>query len=341
MRASDFIAPPRRTFSAWARWLWFIPLYGLLLPLIKGLELVGLWPRIMGRRPTGPEAVFRDYRPSQHDVFVCSYFKAGTTWTLQIATQIAFRGQAEFDNLHHAVPWPDMALPALQRNMIPLADPSPARLSPTGLRVIKTHLLKQHVPLVPEARYIVVTRDPKDCCVSGYHFLKSLILGPLMPSVSHWVDYMFSRDFPDAWPEHLAGWWAERHRPNVLFMTYEEMRSDHFGAVRKIAAFMGVDLTLGELQEVVRQSSFAVMKAAGNKFEPGQPLPWSVKGAMMRRGVSGGSGELLTPQQQRQIDDYCRSELVRLKCDFPYDAAFGTVKGGEPTGDLQPETSGS
>ena len=44
---------------------------------------------------------------------------------------------------------------------------------------------------------------------------------------------------------------------------------------------------------------------------------------MMRRGQSGASSELLTPEQQRRIDDHCRAELKRLGCDFPYDASFG------------------
>ncbi len=92
---------------------------------------------------------------------------------------------------------------------------------------------------MPEARYIAVTRDPKDSCVSGYHFLKSLALGPLMPSVAHWVDFAVSPNFPDSWAEHVAGFWAARHEPNVLFLTYEEMRKDHAGAVRRIARVHG------------------------------------------------------------------------------------------------------
>jgi len=44
---------------------------------------------------------------------------------------------------------------------------------------------------------------------------------------------------------------------------------------------------------------------------------------MMRAGKSGGSGELLTPAQQRFIDDWCGAELVRLGCDFPYDETYG------------------
>jgi hypothetical protein len=323
VQASVFVPPPRRPFPTWVRVTSLILLYGVAWPIVKFLELLGVWPGLLARRPLGTSKAFGDYRPSAHDVIVCSYFKAGTTWTLQIATQIAFRGKAEFDNLHHAVPWPDVPAPSLARFIIPLADPSPARLSPTGLRVIKTHLRKEDVPFTREARYIAVTRDPKDSLVSGYHFLRALALGPLMPTVAHWVDHSLSPKFPEPWPEHLAAWWAARHEPNVLFLTYEELKSDHVGSVRRIAEFMGVELTLGELSAVVEQSSFASMKANVAKFEPGRMVPWAKEGAMVRRGTSGGSSELLTPRQQLRIDDHCRDELKRLDCDFPYDAVYG------------------
>ena len=39
----------------------------------------------------------------------------------------------------------------------------------------------------------------------------------------------------------------------------------------------------------------------------------------MRKGESGASSELLTEQQQRQIDDFCRSALQEMGSDFPYD----------------------
>jgi len=109
----------------------------------------------------------------------------------------------------------------------------------------------------------------------------------------------------------------------VLFLTYEELKSDHVGSVRRIAEFMGVDLTLGELAAVVEQSTFASMKANVSKFEPGRMVPWAKEGAMIRRGTSGGSSELLTPEQQQRIDAHCRAELKRLGCDFPYDAVYG------------------
>jgi hypothetical protein len=67
------------------------------------------------------------------------------------------------------------------------------------------------------------------------------------------------------------------------------------------------------------------MKEIGHKFDaPG--APWaSAKGAMMRRGERGASGEMLSAEQQQRIDDYWRAELARIGCDFPYDAAFGAL----------------
>jgi hypothetical protein len=168
-------------------------------------------------------------------------------------------------------------------------------------------------------------RDPKDVCVSGYHFLKALVFGPLAPSVEHWVKSMFSDHTAYPWAEHLASYWTVRHEPNVLFLTYEGMRKNPAGTVRKLADFMGVALTADELQSVIHQSSFDEMRRADGKFEPGQILPWTEPRAMMRAGQSGRSGELLTPAQQRFIDDWCRAELTRLGCDFPYDEAFGAA----------------
>ena len=324
MRASDFRGPPRPSFPTWVRYASYVPLYGIALPIVKCLEAAGRWPNAL-RNPNRPD--FGDYHPSSADVIVGAYFKSGTTWLLQMTTQIAFRGQAEFDNIHHVVPWPDVPMPPLARLMIPLTDPSPLAHSPTGRRVIKTHLRRDEIPFVPEARYIACVRDPKDVVVSGYHFLKSLVFGPLMPSVSRWVDTMMSRsEWQGSWAEHLASYWAVRNEPNVLFLTYEEMRKDHSATVARIAEFMGVELTADEHRAVVHESSFAAMKQAGLKFDPGQIVPWTRGRSMVRSGTSGASSELLSSAQQKQIDDYCRADLARLGCDFPYDEVYGARK---------------
>jgi Sulfotransferase domain len=330
-RIDTTIAPmaapmPRRQYGPWTRALWSIPLYGLFVPLARILELTGAWPRMMSR---GMARMMRDsaaYTPNAHDVMIGSYFKSGTNWTMQIAAQIAHRGAAEFDHIHDIVPWLEM--PARNSYAVPVSDEATWRASPTGLRAIKTHLPFSALAYAPEARYVWVVRDPKDVLVSGYHFLRSVMLGPMMPSVHRWLDLFLSEDtFTGSWAVHLDSGWRRRHEPNVLFLTYEEMKADRESAVRRIAALMGVDLTPGELAAVVARSSYTYMKSIGDKFDTrGLSPPWAkARGAMVRRGETGSASELLSATDQRRIDEYWRAELAKLGSDFPYDEHYGAA----------------
>jgi len=147
-----------------------------------------------------------------------------------------------------------------------------------------------------------------------------------MPSVARWIDFFLSPEFPQgSWAGHLSSFWKWRDRSNVLLLTYEEVKSDLVAAVRRIAIFMGVDLTQDEVNAIVEVSSFSYMKKAKLKFDPGRVVPWgSDAGVMVRRRERGRSGDFLTPAQQQRIDDHCRAELQRLGCDFPYDEAFAS-----------------
>jgi hypothetical protein len=327
MITSDFHQPMRRDFPGIVRLGVQVPLVGIGVPVAKALELAGVWPRVMLRtfRRGAQPASFADYNPTAHDVFACVGFKSGTTWLLQIAVQIAYLGQAEFDNIHSVVAWPDAPRP-FHKLTIPLTDDSPVQRAPTRLRIIKTHLPQQAVPCSSAARYLVMVRDPKDVIVSGYHFIRSLLLGPLMPSVRHWVELSLSGDLPSgSWARHLASYWRVRNQPNVLFLTYEDLSADPEGVIRQIARFMNVDLDAGQLEAVMRAAAFEEMRKRSDRFDPGRIVPWGKAHSMLRKGRCGDAGELLSPALRQLIDDHCRTELQRLKCDFPYDLAY--VKG--------------
>ena len=316
--------PPfkRRTYSAWRR-LAMTPMFWVVVwPMSKILSR--RWPLMLSRGITRMLGTFPKYEPAAGDVFVCSYFKSGTNWTMHIALQIAFRGRARFEHIHEVVPWPEV--PERMRMAVPLADDRPRAASPTGLRVIKTHLALDAVPYSPAARYIAVVRDPKDVFVSSYHFLRSVALSRAMPSVRRWLDVYLSPDTAlGSWAAHLQSYWSVRDRPNVLFLTYEQMRADLPGTVDKIAKLMSVELTDEERSAVIEQCTFEHMRKIGAKFDPAGP-PWaSSQGAMIRRGERGKSGELLSSAEQKRIDDYWRAQLVNLRSDFPYDQAFANA----------------
>ncbi len=317
----------RRRLPVWVRYV-ILPLaLCLSWPVIKLLELAGRWPGAMARMMNRALGSFGDYQPGAHDVLVCSYFKSGTNWTMQIAVQIAHLGQVSFEHIHDLVAWPETRARFGRSMAVPVTDEGPWRNSPTGLRVIKTHLPMDKVPYSTAARYICVVRDPKDVFVSSFHFVRDSMLGPLMPSRARWLENFLSPDtISGSWAVHLSSYWQARQRDNVLFLTYEEMRRDLPGTVQRIARLMNVTLAAEQFDAVVRHSSFGYMKQIGLKFDMsrvarrGKPT----SGSMIRRGESGIADELLSISEQRRIDEYWCAQLARLGCDFPYAQAFGT-----------------
>jgi hypothetical protein len=300
------------------------PTYLLFLPALWLARQLGLTINLlqsMGRvmRSTMLKG-FVGYEPRPQDVFVCSYYKSGTNWTMQIAHQIATRGQGEFEHVHDVIAWPD----SMPGYAIALKDAPIA--AATDLRVIKTHLSFSHIPYSPQARYIAVVRNPKDAYVSAYHFSRDTMFGPMMFSVPDFLAYFLDDSFIfEPWGHFTHSYWQQRHQPNVLFMTYEEMKKDLPGTVQRVADFMGVELSQAEFALVCEKSSFAYMKAIDHKFYPGRIMPWSSpNGKMMRQGKMGNSSELLTPEQQQSIEDHFRAKLQQMGSDFPYDEWLAT-----------------
>jgi hypothetical protein len=273
---------------------------------------------------------FAGYEPTEHDVFAATYAKSGTNWSMQITQQIACLGQAEFEHIHHLVAWPDAPMWPMGDGAVtiaPLNDTTVQAKSPTGLRVIKTHLPAHSVPYGTKATYLSIIRDPKEVCVSAYYFMGGIMNFAGHLSKSDWVDLCLTPGgLLSGWADHTASFWAWRERPNVLVLTFKEMKADTPQAIARIAELMGVTLTEAQFAEVVERSSFAYMKARDEKFAPLRPPSMGKKPVkMMRQGKSGASGEVLSEAQQVAIDQFCEAELQKLGSDFPY--AMYTTKG--------------
>jgi hypothetical protein len=313
----------RREWPRWSYWPARALALGLLWPIFKCFEWYGSWPRALGRGFTRRMFAVGRYDPAPNDVLIGSYFKSGTNWTMQTALQVAHRGRADFEHIHDYVPWYE--LPEKQAYAVKLDEDRVRAGAERGLRIIKTHLPMQVLGHSPNGYYIWVVRDPKDVFVSSYRFIQSVMMGPLMPSVDKWLDAFLSDDtMLGSWAEHVQGCWALRDEPNVLFLTFEEMKADGPRAIERMARLLGVDLTAQELAAVIERSSFDYMKSIGHKFDTmGISPPWvRPRGAMVRRGARGSASELLGPAEQARIDDYWRQALIELGSDFPYDELY-------------------
>jgi hypothetical protein len=306
--------------------------YLVMMPLNWVLKRLGRQSALIALMSQGPmrgkfDQVFKRYEPTSHDIFVCTFAKSGTNWMMQIEHQIAFLGAGEYEHIHDVVSWPDMGEKRSRNVAVDLGDERVQQASPTQLRVIKTHLSARHVPYSDEARYLIVVRDPKEVFVSSYHFAAGAA-GPLMPQASVWYELFladkFPLDFGNTWAEHTASYWALKEKPNVLVLSFRAMKQDLPGAVQQVADVLGIELTNTELNAVVDKASFEHMSSIEDKFTPMPKgsLPCGDGLKMMREGKSGNSNEMLTAEQQRQIDRHFQRALKRLGSDFPYAEFF-------------------
>ena len=293
------------------------------------LEKLGLTHRVMASIAPGAQKrikaqnPFRTFVPTAHDVFVATYVKSGTNWMMQIAHQLVHHGNADFEHIHCVVPWPDTDIMGAMRGYgIPVSDDTVWKASPEQKRIIKTHFNWDLLPYSTDARYIMVIRDPKDVFVSSYFFfVKNGSMGDMNISVETWLQLFLSAGFPmwGSWAVNTAGYWAERHRPNVLIMSFKSMKRDLKGAVRRVAGLLDVKASDDIIDRVCEKSSLQYMKGIESKFEMWNMIPWIHSGPMIRKGAQGGSSELLSIEQQRRVDDVFIAELKRLGSDFPYE----------------------
>jgi len=301
-------------------YLVFFPLNWLLTKLGFESVLVSMMNRGQTRKKV--KEAFQDYVPTEHDVFVSSFAKSGTNWMMQIAHQVSFRGNGEYEHIHDVVCWPDFGAKRARKMAIPLDDQSVQQASPSNLRVIKTHV-SAHIILV-------VVRDPKEVLVSSYYFTGGAA-GPIMPTPDVWFELFLTDRFPlnfgNTWAEHTASYWAIKDRPNVLVLSFRKMKQDLPGAVQQVADVLGVRLTSSELDQVVEKSTFSYMSRIADKFAPMPKgtLPWSEGFKMIRQGKEGNSKELLSLEQQMRIDMHFQKELEKLGSDFPYADFFNVT----------------
>jgi hypothetical protein len=133
-------------------------------------------------------------------------------------------------------------------------------------------LLATHIPvsLLPpgttSCRVVYLCRDPKDALVSRLHHENKLLEGYSLSMDNAFT--MFCEGFSSCGPfwDHCLEYWNESvARPNnVLFLKYEELKSDPVQVVRKLAKFLNVPFTeeeenSGVVEEVVKLCSFEML----------------------------------------------------------------------------------
>ena len=245
------------------------------------------------------------------DVFVATYPKSGTTWMQQIVKLIACNGVETGVNHDEFVPWIDhMSLEEIE------SMPSP--------RFFKSHLPYQLMPGGgdPEkanGKYISVIRNPKDVAVSLYVFMQKVFPSDMAISWEEFLDkYCNGEAIFGTFYAHFLGWWEHRNAPNILIVTFEEMRRDLKSVVGRVCNFLGYNLSEQEIGKIAEQTVFDEMKTnpAANK-DYIEPVTFGGT-AFMRKGIVGDWRNMFTPKQSAMIDSLVGDKLHGTGLVFDY-----------------------
>nr|CAD7605823.1 unnamed protein product [Timema genevievae] len=129
-------------------------------------------------------------------------------------------------------------------------------------RYIKSHLPLELLPAqldVVRPKMVYVARNPKDMCVSYYHYC--MLVHNLKGSFQDFCE-LFLKDRAPVGPiwNHILGFWKRRNDPNLLFLKYEDMKRDQAGAIRQTAQFLGKTLSESDVKVLTEHLSFNKMK---------------------------------------------------------------------------------
>lgn len=197
------------------------------------------------------------YKPQPGDLFIVSYPKCGTTWSQHIVYNILMDGQEPEDPLEAILRLPFLELQGAEAAVY---APRPA--------AFKTHLPFNKVPYSPYAKYIYITRNPYDCCVSYYYHTRNIQAYRFQNGTFDEFFELFLNgkvDYGDYF-DSVMSWYEHRTDPNILFLTYEELKRDTTKSVLRMAEFIGDDkgkMLRGNselLESILQRTSFEYMK---------------------------------------------------------------------------------
>jgi hypothetical protein len=236
-------------------------------------------------------AACRDLKVSDHDIFVCSYPKSGTTWTQNLVCRLlaAHVGMSLPDDWHlsHSAPFYEVDQYWEHNNKSGgLSDRMPAHTpirndqTKTTYRVFNTHLRPHQLP--PNAKCVYVVRDPLDVLASFYYHLANMAQAD---GGYDGTPQEFCKGFLDGtilygkWQDHLEAWLGQEYSTSqtVLLLHYEDMKENLQREATQLAKHFGV--TDERLQAVVDTAvpkcTFSAMKEDRWRYTP-RSVSWKI-----------------------------------------------------------------
>ncbi|XP_052873038.1 luciferin sulfotransferase-like [Anopheles cruzii] len=254
----------------------------------------------------------------EDDVWVLSYPKCGTTWTQEmvwlVSHELDYKTASDVNLLDRSI--------FLEFSTFVLNYPGDTIHQveeASRPRHIQCHLPMALLPKqiwTVRPRLVYCARNPKDATVSFYHhyrhihgyegtmdaFLEAILTDQVLfgPQIPHTLDF-----------------WAIRREMNILFVHFEDMKTNMSGVLRRVCRYFAKSYTDQQLIELEKHLSFDVMK--NNKSANNScvlELAESLSGKkvenfqFMRKGQIGSYREELSAEYIARLDTYIERHLA-------------------------------
>jgi len=264
----------------------------------------------------------------EDDIFIVSYPKTGTTWTIELVwtlindvdiekTKIAQMIRSPFLESHCVVTNEFLSTLGLQPDDKKLCevfdDPIDHANKMTGRRVIKSHLPFEFLPpnLLDKCKVIYICRNPKDTAVS-YYYHNLLIPGHGYTGTFQQFLQFFKSGFTvfGSYWQHLLGGWKLRNHPNLKFVWYEDMKVNQIGIIEDLCSFLQHPLSAEQVETLADHVKFNNMKknpntnpTAGVELPPGQQ-------GFIRKGEVGDWRNHFSAEQSESWDEWIKDQIT-------------------------------
>jgi aryl sulfotransferase len=270
------------------------------------------------------------HRPG--DIFVCTSYKAGTTWTQTICALLVFQTPELPAALSDLSPWIEVVTRPIDEV---LADYEAQR----HRRFVKTHTPLDGIPYREDATYLYCGRDPRDVFMSMLSHienqdeerLKELQRaagiepeeGPPLPDdpdelFRMWLttpSFEWEKDGFPWWSHfsHLKTYWDFRHLPNLHFLHYGDLKTDLEGQMRRVAGLLGIEVEESRWPALVEGARFDTVKANPEKYAPEANVGlWKDTSKFFNKGTTGQWQDVLSEDSLALYEEVKRDRLPEV-----------------------------
>ncbi|CAH1776659.1 unnamed protein product [Owenia fusiformis] len=205
----------------------------------------------------------------------------------------------------------ELCMPELVTNDVTSSVPSP--------RIMRTHQLPSSIPkrVWNKCKVINLVRHPKDV---AYSLFKHQSTGLLYCYNGTWEGFLPTwlkgEAAWDDWFKHVQEYKRLAENVDMMFLTYEEIKNDTLGTIKKIAEYIGVSWSEEDYKKMVDETKIDVIQSRNKEYDA---YAKDGRGAdfMFRKGEVGAWKEHFTVAQNELFNKVYKERMKGVT--FVYD----------------------